>query len=190
MRIDSMRNTQILKAWFDWFWYIRTQKQLVFQSKYGTFQRLRKFPCASYGAFLPAPSPHRQVLSSFTSLELSCFKISCKRIHSVCYLCVCVCMLFLSAQFFFFFFFSEVKSLSCVGLFATPWTVAYQAALSLGKNTGVGCHFLLQGIFPTQGLKPGLPHCRQMLYPLSHQGNPVLFCFVFNKRICFFLIRG
>ena len=41
-----------------------------------------------------------------------------------------------------------------------------------GKNTGVGCHFLLQGIFPIQGLNPGLPHCRQMLYNLSHQGSP------------------
>ena len=34
------------------------------------------------------------------------------------------------------------------------------------------CHSLLQGIFPTQGLKPGLPHCRQILYPQSHQGSP------------------
>ena len=34
---------------------------------------------------------------------------------------------------------------------------------SLGKNTGVGCHFLLQGIFPTQGSNPGLPHCGQTL---------------------------
>ena len=34
---------------------------------------------------------------------------------------------------------------------------------SQGKNTGVGCRFLLQGIFPTQGSNPGLPHCRQML---------------------------
>ena len=42
----------------------------------------------------------------------------------------------------------------------------------LGKSTGVGCHFLLQGIFPTQGLNPGLPHCRQTLYCLSHQGSP------------------
>ena len=42
----------------------------------------------------------------------------------------------------------------------------------LGKSTGVGCHFLLQGIFLTQGLNLGLPHCRQMLYPLSHQGSP------------------
>ena len=33
-----------------------------------------------------------------------------------------------------------------------------------GKNTGVGCHFLLQEIFLTQGLNPGLPHCRKMLY--------------------------
>ena len=42
---------------------------------------------------------------------------------------------------------------------------------SPGKNTGVGCHALLQGIFPTQGLSPGLPHCRQILYHLSHQGS-------------------
>ena len=40
-----------------------------------------------------------------------------------------------------------------------------------GKSTGVGCHFLLQRIFPTQGSNPGLPHCRQMLYHLSHQGS-------------------
>ena len=40
-----------------------------------------------------------------------------------------------------------------------------------GKKTRVGCHFLLQGIFPTQGSNPGLPHCGQMLYCLSHQGR-------------------
>ena len=40
---------------------------------------------------------------------------------------------------------------------------------SSGKNTGVGYHVLLQGIFPTQGLNPGLPHCRWILYHLSHQ---------------------
>ena len=43
---------------------------------------------------------------------------------------------------------------------------------SPGKNTGVGCHALLQGIFPAQGSNPGLPHCRQILYRLSHQGSP------------------
>ena len=39
---------------------------------------------------------------------------------------------------------------------------------SLGKNTSVGCHVLLQGIFPTQGLNPGILHCRWILYQLSH----------------------
>ena len=43
---------------------------------------------------------------------------------------------------------------------------------SPGKNTGVDCHVLLQGIFPTQGSNPGLLHCRQILYSLSHQGSP------------------
>ena len=40
-----------------------------------------------------------------------------------------------------------------------------------GRSTGVGCHFLLHRIFPTQGSNPGLPHCRQTLYCLSHQGS-------------------
>ena len=43
---------------------------------------------------------------------------------------------------------------------------------SPGKNTGVGCHALLQGIFPTQGSNPGLPHCRWILYHLGHQRSP------------------
>ena len=42
---------------------------------------------------------------------------------------------------------------------------------SPGKNTGVVCHSLLQEIFPTQESNPGLPHCRQILYCLSHQGS-------------------
>ena len=41
-----------------------------------------------------------------------------------------------------------------------------------GKSTGVGCHFFLQGIFPTQVLNVSLPHCRQTLYCLSNQGSP------------------
>ena len=58
----------------------------------------------------------------------------------------------------------KVKLLSRVQLFATLWTVAYQAPWdSPGKSTGVVCHFLLQGIFLTQGSNPGFPHCRQTL---------------------------
>ena len=41
-----------------------------------------------------------------------------------------------------------------------------------GKNTEVGSYSLLQGIFPTQGSNLGLPHCRQILYQLSHQQSP------------------
>ena len=47
-----------------------------------------------------------------------------------------------------------------------PWN-------SPGKNTGVGCHSLLQGIIPTQGSSLGLLHCRQILYHLGHQGRPI-----------------
>ena len=43
---------------------------------------------------------------------------------------------------------------------------------SPGKNTAVGCLALLQGIFSIQGLNPDLPHCRWILYCLSHQGSP------------------
>ena len=59
---------------------------------------------------------------------------------------------------------SGAKSLSHVWLFATLWTVACQALCSWdfpGKNTGVGCHFLLQGIYLSQGLNPHLLHLLQ-----------------------------
>ena len=70
----------------------------------------------------------------------------------------------------------KVKLLSRVRLFATPQTVAYQAPLSMGfsrQEYWSGLPFLLQGIFLTQGSNPGLPHCRQTLYCLSHQGKVI-----------------
>ena len=61
------------------------------------------------------------------------------------------------------------KSLShvrlCDPMDYSPWN-------SPGQNTRVGSRSLLQGIFPTQGLNPGLPHCRRILHQLSHQGSP------------------
>ena len=57
-----------------------------------------------------------------------------------------------------------------------PMTIAHQAPLSMGfssKNTGVGCHALLQRVFPPQEPNPGLPRCRWILYHLSLQG---VFC--------------
>ena len=50
------------------------------------------------------------------------------------------------------------------GLYS-PWN-------SPGQNTGVGSLSLLQGIFPAQGSNPGLPHCREILYQMSHKGSP------------------
>ena len=63
-----------------------------------------------------------------------------------------------------------LRRFSRVQLFVTLWTVAHQTPLSMafpGKNTGVGCHLLLQGMFPTQGMHPHflcLLHCRRVLY--------------------------
>ena len=54
---------------------------------------------------------------------------------------------------------------------------------SPSKNTGVGCHALLQGIFPIQGSNSGLPHCRQILYCLSLQGSLTLSTAFFLKGL-------
>ena len=51
---------------------------------------------------------------------------------------------------------------------------------SPGKNNGMGCHALFQGIFPTQGSNPGLQHCRGILYHLSYQESPVTLEWVAN----------
>ena len=60
-------------------------------------------------------------------------------------------------------------------LFATPGTARLLCPWKVpGKNTGVDCHFLLRGIFLTQGLNPDLLHCRQILNHLSHQKPSVL----------------
>ena len=52
------------------------------------------------------------------------------------------------------------------------------ADTSSGYWSGAGCHSLLQGIFPKQGLNLGLLHCRKILYPLSHQGSPFTYSHV------------
>ena len=85
-------------------------------------------------------------------------------------------------------------SLRHVLLLVTPWSVACQAPFSMGsllcpwdspgKNTGVGCHFLFRGIFPTQRLNPGLLYCRQTLYLLSHQRRDRLPTPVFLSFSC------
>ena len=54
---------------------------------------------------------------------------------------------------------------------------------SLGKNTGVDCHALFQGNFPTRGSNPGLPHCRRIHYCLSQEGSPAI------TRTCIFYLQ-
>ena len=88
----------------------------------------------------------------------------------------------------------KVKSLSRAWLFATPWIVACTKLLCpwgfQGKSTGVGCHFLLQGIFSTQGSNPGLSHCRQTLYCLSHQSIDTHNYFTCHILILTFITLG
>ena len=72
----------------------------------------------------------------------------------------------------------HAQSLSHVWLFVTPWTVAHHAPCRWdfpGKNTGMGCHFLLQEIFPTHGLNGHLwqlLHWQEDVLPVSHPGSP------------------
>ena len=68
----------------------------------------------------------------------------------------------------------EVKSLSRVWLFATLWTLTYQAPPSMGfsrQECWSGLPFPSPGDLPDPGIEPRLPHCRQTLYRLSHQGS-------------------
>ena len=82
----------------------------------------------------------------------------------------------------------EVEKWSCSVVSDSLWPHGLQPPRLLcpwdfpSKSTGVGCHFLLQGIFPAQGLNLGLPHWRRTLYPLSHQRSP----FSFGKAHPFF----
>ena len=68
----------------------------------------------------------------------------------------------------------KVKSLSHVRLFATTWTVACQALLSMGfsrQEYWSGLPFPSPGHLPDPGIESGLPHCRQTLYCLIQQGS-------------------
>ena len=75
----------------------------------------------------------------------------------------------ISSNYFYFLKISESHSVTSGSLWPhglySPWN-------SPGQNTGVGSLSLLQGVFPTQGLNPGLLHCKWFLYQLSHQGRP------------------
>ena len=78
--------------------------------------------------------------------------------------------LYASAMQFWLLWKWKWKLLSRVWLFATPWAIPHgilQARILESSSLS-----LLQGIFPTQGLNPGLQHCGRILYQLSHKGRP------------------
>ena len=95
--------------------------------------------------------PNKSTLLSLYSVFISCYNL-CLKVYFVC----------------FSIWFSHMPE-SCLTLathgLLRPWD-------SPGKNTGVGCHFPLQEIFPTQGSNLSLLHCRQILYQLSCEGSP------------------
>ena len=77
------------------------------------------------------------------------------------------------------------QSLSCVWSFVTPWTIAHQAPLSIdfpAKNTGTGCHFLLQGIFLTQEIKPTSPALQADSFITKPLGKPRVITGVLKSR--------
>ena len=80
-----------------------------------------------------------------------------------------------------FCFINTLECVSCSVLSDSLWPHGLLPSRLLhrwdspGKNSGVSCHFLLQGIFLTQGSNLGLPHCGQTLYHLSHRGSE---CFI------------
>ena len=82
---------------------------------------------------------------------------------------------------------SEVNSVSRIRLFATPWTVAGQAPLSMGfsrQEYWSGLPFPSPGDLPNPGTEPGLQHGRQMLYPLSHRGILLLLLLKYSIFSC------
>ena len=131
-----------------------------------------------------SPSKLIQMLSVFTSECIFLWSgkkpkdyLQVESFQSLCFFFIwknkCV-HLWVSSEFYCMY----TCMLSCVQLFVTPWAVARQAPLSMdfpGKNTGESCHFLLQGIFPAQGLNPHLLrllHGQMDSLSVSHQGSP------------------
>ena len=106
--------------------------------------------------------------------------------------CVCVGVVcdHVYMHVYFLFDICSVQHINALKIFAFWWGIRHQSESrsvvsdslqphglyspwnSPGQNTGVGYLFLLQRIFPTQGSNPGLLHCRQILYQLSHKGSP------------------
>ena len=100
----------------------------------------------------------------------------------------CVCIPIHTRGYIFSFSHSVMSdSLQPHGLQPTRLLCSWN---SPGKNTGVDSHSLLQRIFLTQGLNPGLLHCRWILYHLSHQGKKLYILFILPSWELYFIRLG
>ena len=100
------------------------------------------------------------IIQTFFKLEYSCFTLLChfllySKVNEPCCCCLVTSVVCNSVQSYG----TQSARLPC------PWD-------PLGKSTGVSCHVLLQGIFLTQGLNPGLLYCRQILYHWAPRKAP------------------
>ena len=119
--------------------------------------------CPSYLEFCLQLEHNLQDFLRSSSLVKRCLTFSCSKKGSLSFL-----------TGLGFFSSVRVKLLSCPTL-CNPTDCSLSGSSVHGIfQAGVGCHFLLQEIFSAQGLNPGLLHCRQVLYLLSHQGSPIL----------------
>ena len=131
---------------------------LLYQREENTLEQIFKCPSSKTNTGnVYVPKPFSQIIppSPLTeSKSLSFTSVSPLLQTERTHVCLCESRLVVS------------DSLWPHGLYS-PWR-------SPGQNTRVGSRSLLQGIFPTQGSNPGLPHGRQILYQLSHQGSPYM----------------
>ena len=103
--------------------------------------------------------------------SMECYGLACVRVCVCVCVCVCACVCLHACT---------CECVSCSVMPESLWPHRLQPARLLclwnspGKNTWVGCHSLLQGIFLTQGLNLGLLHCGQILYGLSQQESPMV----------------
>ena len=130
-------------------------------------KRLAIFHCFFF-FFFPHRCQWHTGLVATGSLSLPAFILRLGHaLYPVCWIFVfAICVLSRSLVF------NSCNPINC-NRFLCPWD-------SLGKNTRVGCHFLLQGIFLTQKSNLGLLNCRQTLYRLSYKGSPFFAIYVLS----------
>ena len=123
--------------------------------------RLRQYCYEQMNSLRRGPLSDSHSSTCLVSLALSQFESFIIERSSVC-VCVCVCVCVLVTQSCP----TVCNPVDCSPLGSSVHGILQARILE-------GCHFLLQGIFPTQGLNSGLLHCWQILYHLSHQGSPL-----------------